>query len=404
MNKFRKLISGMVTIASAVTFSTAGLVSTAYAVGQLTTVSATLSDTRSGQQSNYAMSMKAATNGTVKAVVINFRRQPSTSSTTPNGLDLTSVSTAGNISLVSSGAAGTVANWAPTVDTTNQNITYVLSGGIAMNAGETLTFTIPSVSNNTITGSNQCDSVSETDTCYLWITTYSDTGATTAIDSGVTSYTVTTEQVVTATVDPSLTFTIGAVSASSIATNDTNANCTISAGVMDAVDTTTTTFPLGNIRVGVPKCAQQSYTVVTNASTGYDIRFKFFNSGASTRMMYGSAGEGVSTNFIVPFSATGGGSLVTSPTAFTTGSLGSTPNVDSAMLGIRTINGGVNGFGSNAYVGPVVGSGTGTLVMSKSGPDNGGTPAFITLKVITNAYAVADKYTGKAFNYITAKF
>lgn len=103
-----------------------------------------------------------------------------------------------------------------------------------------------------------------TGTCYVRITTYSDTVAGTASDTSVISMTVTRAVSVTATVDPSFTLSIAGVDPALTAT----ANGTTLTGT---VTSTITTIPFGNMTPGTEKFAAQSATVTTNAYGGYSI-------------------------------------------------------------------------------------------------------------------------------------
>ncbi len=96
------------------------------------------------------------------------------------------------------------------------------------------------------------------------ITTYSDTG-TTAIDSQSVGFAVTAGQVVTVSIDPSLTFAVNAVTNTSQSVN----------GTSTTVTTTNGTIPFGTVTSSSNAVAAHDLVVTTNAANGYTVYVKY---------------------------------------------------------------------------------------------------------------------------------
>src|SRR5690606_31878205 len=127
---------------------------------------------------------------------------------------------------------------------------------------EVITIVIANLTNVDAT-LNECDVVANSETCYLRIATFADGDTVpyvgSPIDNGVATFTTVVPTTVTAVVDPSLTFTITRVTATSSLMEtinnggDPDADCSASADVTASA----TTIEFGNVRVGQYKCAQQ---------------------------------------------------------------------------------------------------------------------------------------------------
>lgn len=392
MIQFRKLVSGVLSLSTALTLGGLGLVSSAYAL-PLTETFVTLGDSRGASSSTYIVSFKVASATSIKSMKFTFANRASGAVVVPpswDGSSATLLSVKKNTV-----AAGSFA--INTSDATNGNLSISDSSGIAVAAGNTLEITLGAIVNNsaTVSGGNECDTIANSDTCYVRVTTYSNDDLTGAIDASVASYTVVSSVQVQATVDPSLTFTVSAVNSGNIAGNDSNASCA------NPVTSTTTTLPFGNLGVGIAKnkCTQHSLAVATNANFGYDTYLKFIGAAAASNMMEGT----ISGNNIDPYTGTFG-----TPTAFSADPTGVTANVNTGWLGVRSTTIGAFG-GSNLYAGPTVNNdGTGTApgdkVMTKASPDLGTTPTYVTYKIAVNSLQPSDTYTGTAVYNVVAKY
>ena len=388
----RKFISSLLSLTTALGMTGLGLVASNAYAGQLTQSKVTLSDSRSGVVATHTIAFNVAATTAIKGIRLQYRRDPSGTAAAPQGIGLGS----GSLTSVTGGA--NTGSWSAVFDGSSNfeaDLTNT-SGSGALSAGATISVVLANITNNTSNpaGGNQCDSVADSDTCYIRITTFNtdntaNWNAGSTIDSSVTSYTVITPITVTATVDPSLNFTVGAVSGANIDTNDANASC----GTTNVVDTTTTTIPFGNLKIATAKCAQQSLTIVTNASNGYTIYQKFYNDGDPSNMMIGSN----TANNIDPYTGTFG-----TPTTFAAPT-GTTPSVNTGFLGTRSNT--IGAFAaSNKYAGPFVGAGSGSIVMSKGTPDDGTTPTYVTYKIQVDANQPADLYTGTLFYSVLANY
>lgn len=389
----RKFISSTLSASIALGFSTLGL-GTAFAAGQLTHNSISLSDDRISTSNNYTFQFNAATAATVKSIVLQFSQTPSGGVTLPHNLDTTGATT------TSVSVAGSVdANWSGLNKTTNGTLILSNSTGTAVGAANTVIVVMNSITNNDV--ASHCDGIAlnTTDTCYVQIATYnSDTtqNSTTLVDTGVSSYTVVTPITAQATVDPILNFVVTGVTGSNITSNDANAADTGGAATT-SVTTTPTSIPFGNVGVGKAKVAQQQLAVQTNANNGYNVYAKFagtqIGGSGSAYMMAGTQ----ASNKLDPFTAStatwSAPKVFIAPTSTTT-------NTNSGWCGMRTNNltvtgGTVPNFGTvNYFAPPAFGAGIGNAVMTDLGPDNGTSPTSVTYKIAVDAYQPADQYTG----------
>lgn len=403
MKQFRKLVSGALSLSTAFTLSGFGMATSAYAA-PLTESRVQMSDSRGAVASDHTVTFKVASTTSIKGFRLTYANRASGSVVIPG--TGAGAWAGGSATLTSVTVNGTPnAGWS--IDVTQAasdgRIFVVKAGGSgALVAGDEVAVTIANITNNTatISGGNECDTVANSDTCYVRIETHSSevlatmNGGGSLIDSSVASYTVISAVTATATVDPSLTFTVGSVNSGSITTNDTNAVCA------NSVTSTATTLPFGNLGVGISanRCAQHSLTVATNANFGYDVYLKFLGAAAASNMMVGT----ISGNNIDPYTGTYG-----TPTAFSADPTGTAANVNTGWLGVRTTD--IGGFGtSNYHYGPTVNATAlpGDIVMTKNGPDLGaaGDVRYVTYKIAVNALQPADTYTGTAQYNIVAKY
>jgi hypothetical protein len=268
--------------------------------------------------------------------------------------------------------------------------TVILTDSTGITLGSPNAPVVVTVNNITNPSLGDCSSTSpNAETCYLRLRAYTtEAGAGTLLDSGVTTFTATDAVSVTATVDPTLTFTVGAVADTAITTNDSYAI----AG--DKVTSTATACSFGNLGLTVGKLCQQSVAVRTNAQNGYNVYHKFAGADPALNLMMGT----YAGNNLDPFTST-----FASPGAFTSAPAGSAKNVNSGLVGIRST--GAAGFNANNTFGaPYVGTLSGNIVKSSTGPDDGTAAAYVTLKVWVNSFQPADTYTGTAVYNVVASY
>lgn len=214
----------------------------------LTNGSVTLSDSRPSTTSSYTFSFSGATNTTIKCAKISLSTSAS-ADTVPTGLGSSAAGVTVNAS--SSFVTG-ISGW--TLDKATNGILKIsnVTGGIAV--GTTGTIIIDGVTNG-----------STADTGYFArFNTYSDQACTSVVDSNTVSFIYTNGQVLTVTVDPSLTFTV----------NNVAVGQTVN-GVPTTVATTTNSIPLGSVTVGANVIAAQDLTVETNSGNGYTIYTRY---------------------------------------------------------------------------------------------------------------------------------
>jgi hypothetical protein len=414
-----KLISGLLTITTSLSFSAMGLASTAFAA-PITEAQTWLSDSRSATASQHTFFFKVPSTTSIGAIRFAYRIAPVITAAAPSGLTTTAASLVGG--LITTGATlvnGTVTGgtqstvWTSTVTTAALPYITKAAGTGALTANITVAAQLSNITNNngTITGAGECDTVTSSDTCYVGVTTFNTTATTpqitdvttttptNSIDFAWFTYTVLSAVTVTATVDPSLTFTLAGVASGAIGTNDTNASCSGT-----NVTTTASTVPFGNMTVGAgnAKCGQHDMRVATNAANGYITYMKFLGATAAANTMQGI----VTTNNIDPWTGTWG-----TPTAFTPG-FGTVSNVNSGFIGARVVvaagqTPGVAGFASsNVYAGPEVNN-TNTYtnaVMNSNSPDAGSAASFTTYKFMVSALQPADTYTGTVLYMVSPKY
>jgi hypothetical protein len=355
---------------------------------QLTQATVTLSNVVSQGNSSYTISFDAASTSNVGRIDFQYANTAS-GATLPNTLTTTSA-TLTSININGSPSAG----WS-LANTTNGFLSLTNSTPVAVTATQPIVIVLGNITNNSTTSGTQCDSVSNSDSCWIQITDFTASNGSTPVDSTTVTYTVITSVSVTATVDPILLFTVSGVTNSNISTNDAHATGTDSG--IQTTTSTATALQFGHVTVGVSKVAQQKLQVETNANNGYDVYNKF----TGTNAMIGSAN---SSNNIDPY--TGGGATWSSPTAWTTDPTGSAASVDSGWIGVRTTNGGVSGFGGDDLYGPPVVSDslTGNKVMHSTIPDIGTSGTYVSYKIRVNANQPADAYTGTVVYNVVANY
>lgn len=222
--------------------------------------------------------------------------------------------------------------------------------------------------------STACSASSNTSTktCYVRVTTYSDTNYTTAADATILSMTLTRSVSVTATVDPSFTLVISGIRPSQTATiNGTT--------LTSAITSTITTIPFGNLTPGTAKYVGQSATVTTNADGGYSI---------TARMSANMSGTAYGDD-IDQYTHTGGTATTTQSQSWTSPD-GTESGEDSGWLGVGTDDGDVTNAASNQFFS--LGT-TATTVARQTSSVQNEIDSFV-YAIQVNSYQKADSYSG----------
>lgn len=218
----------------------------------LTSAKDVISDSRAGVASLHTFTFTTPSSTAIKTILFQYCTTASGTCTAPTGMILTASPTLGTVT----GIAGTG---------------YAATGSSATCTGTgntdcTVTLTVTTPTTQTVTAvtvpldSGVTNPTSTNTTSFVRITTR-DTGPT-AIDTSTVAFaTLTTTSIaMTASVDPSFTFSIAAVnSGGTVNTATTN------------VTTTASTIPFGTLSSGSTKIAAHDVTVITNAASGYTV-------------------------------------------------------------------------------------------------------------------------------------
>lgn len=386
----RKFISSALTVSTSLALTGIGMVGTVHA-GTLTSVKATLSNPVGGQAATHTVAFKIKDTTAIHKVELSYQQAPSGTGSTSAGTSWAATTPVVALSTINNSTSGTPgADWDEA--TSGNVITLTRNAGAGdisgLSEGNEIILGVSGINNNSAT-SNDCDAIADSETCYIKITTKNASDG--VIDTAITSYTVISNITVSATVDPSLTFTVAAVNAANLTTNDNQA------GTCTAVTTTATTIPFGNVSVNVPKCGQQSLTVKTNAQNGYFVYNKFTGAEIMSGVYSG--------NNIDPFtaaSATWDGQDEPDAKAWASPT-GTTKNVDTGWLGVRSKNGGYT-FGNDSWAPASNAAGTGKKVVKNAGPSLGTTPVYVTYKFEVNALQPSDTYEGSMVYNVVATY
>jgi len=399
---------------TALGISTLGLAANAFAAGQITNVIVAPTVTTGGTTGvTFNISFTTPSTQDIKAFEFLFTTTPSDvggsnnillGATKPNNFTIpgtpTAVAKKGGVADTNFSVASTVNGGG------NGVILTATTAETGIGANTAWTFAIPTL---TLPAVGDCTaSATITDTCYVRIISFLDTG-TTIIDQAVGSFTFTTQINLTATVDPYMTFSVSGVNAT-WSNYDTNI---VETGTLKGITTTSaTSIPFGNITVGTNKFAMQQLDVRTNASTGYKVYQKMTTSAHAFVGTFGS-------NHIDPFDNGSSWDSAGAPTATAWAEPTGLVNVLSGWLGLQSAGPtGNSAIGAN-WVGPVTnGGGTGGIVKAKASPDNGvtgnsgnpstdasaGTSAYVTYRISVDAYQPADSYTGTMQYNVVANY
>lgn len=297
----------------------------------LTAASVTLSDSRPSQGSvSYAMRWTEATNVTLECITYVFTTT-ATGSTTPTMT--TTTADKGTFTNL------TAANW--TLDATVNGTIKITNASGENPAGAVIT---------------NFDDITNPDseaTFFMKINTYTDDGCSSLNDSSVVAFATTQAVLVSATIDPSLTFAVAGLSAGTNLKGSIN----VSTGCSDTA--TAVTFPTAMSADTNYQCGQ-SLTVSTNGGGGYTVTTRGTHASSDFLKHTGTPATTIADH-------TGSNA---SPTAFPTGTGGSGSEAfgytsDDATLGTGT----AGRFGANDVWAGFVNSGTtATEVAYSSGP------------------------------------
>ncbi|MFS8130491.1 MAG: hypothetical protein ACMG57_00785 [Candidatus Dojkabacteria bacterium] len=273
----------------------------------LSTGSVSLSDSRiNAASTTYTITFSGVTVTPIKCIKVAFS-DAATAGSKPTGMTITSLALSATSNYIP-----TPASWSPS----NVNATGISS--ITFATGETpASGTARTVVLTTITNGSVAGTI-----YFLQFSTYNNVDCvTTPVDSATIAYIYTNGQTVSASVDPTLTFSVAGV-ASAGTVNSTTTNIT----------TTSTTIPFGTITASTNKVAAQDLSIATNAGSGYTVTIKYTGT-------FSNGGGGVITDW------TGTNASPTTFSAAGTSAFGYT--TEDAVLGTGT----ASRFTSNKWAG-----------------------------------------------------
>lgn len=246
------LITFLVYVASPILTS---LVPTVWA-GSLTSANVTINDSRAGQSAQgHTFNFTPASTTAIKTVLMQYCTTASGSCTAPSGMVLTASPTLGTVT----GIDGT--GYAATATSSNCTGTGNTDCTITLTVTSPATQTVQAVAIPVTAGITNPTTV---DTTYFVRLTTRDTGPTT-IDTATVAFAILQSDsiTVTASVDPTFTFSVAAV----------NSGGSVN-GATTNVTTTATTVPFATLSSATPKIAAHDLTVTTNATSGYVLTIK----------------------------------------------------------------------------------------------------------------------------------
>ena len=253
-SKLVKIIVAMVSIAGL--GLNVGLANAA----SLTSASVALSDPRPSQALvTYSFTGSTVTNATaIKCVKVIFSTT-SAGNTAPTGFSGASTDTTGFGASTLVGSSAT--NWSLVktdgTGSTGQNniLTYTNSAAGSTPAGTTgQTFVIPKITNSSVPDVSY----------FMSLNTFSDTGCSAGIDTSVVKFINTNGSTLSLSVDPTLTFTVNPVAAS-----------TACDGTTTTAASTSTTIPFGSVSTASNAIVCQDLTASTNATNGYTVYTRY---------------------------------------------------------------------------------------------------------------------------------
>lgn len=244
----------------------------------LTNGSILLSDSRPSATSvTYTLTHSNVTTSTIRCIRVQFS-DAATGGSKPAGMNITSAALSG-----SSNYVPTPGSWS----VSNNNTTGVVS--ITNSSGETPA----SSSNRTVILTGITNGSSAATTYYVQFETFTNTDcATGPVDNAVTAFIYTNGQTMSATVDPTLSFSVN-----SVASGQSVNGSTTTAG------STSTTLPLGTLSVSANRVVAQDLTIGTNAQNGYTVTVAY--TGAMSNGSHNLANHTGTNSSPTAFSAAG---------------------------------------------------------------------------------------------------
>lgn len=295
-------------MAGAAVAMVAGNVLSAYAA-VLTSASLSLSDPRTTQSASYTF-QASNFSATARCITLEFNTAADGSGSVPTGMTTTGAS------LSASGTMITEASWTPDFTANGLLELTFATGETPANAG-TLIFT--SITNGS----------TEATTYFALFNTYSDTGCTTAVDEVVVAFVFSDGELVSLTVDPTLTFTVNTVSGG-VSVNGTNT--TVASGA--------TGIDYGNsVTSSANGVSAHRLDVTTNADGGYVVYIRHngdLTDQTSNTITVHSGTNGSPTAF--PAAGTEAWGYTTEDSSLTGGTADRFTNPGNAWAGFTTAN------------------------------------------------------------------
>lgn len=235
----------------------------------LTAGSVTLSDSRVNATTvTYTINFSSVTTSAIQCIRVKFS-DAATAGSKPTGMTITGTALGG-----SSNYIPTPASWTATPNNTTGVVDITFATGETPASGTARTVILTGITNGSVAGTAY----------FLQFSTYADDDCTTGpVDNATIAYIYTDGQTVTASIDPTLTFSVAGV-ASGQSVNGSTTNVT----------TTSTTVPFGTITAATNKIAAQDLTIATNASGGYTVTIRY--TGTFTNGTGGNITDHTGTN------------------------------------------------------------------------------------------------------------
>jgi hypothetical protein len=243
MKRINKILLAIVSIIPAIAvLANIGLADAA----TLTSASMTLSDSRPSVVASYSFNASGFTTATaIECIQLKFNTSADMSGSVPTGMTTTSVTLA-------SSTLVTATNWTAS-SATNGTVKLSYTTGAA-----------PAASGNVVLGNITNGSTAGT-AYFVQVNTYSGACGTGLVDTSTVGFIYTAGQAVTASVNPTLAFTVAGL-ASSTSINGSTTN----------VATTSGTIPFGSTAtISTNAVAAQALSVSTNSGNGYSVYISY---------------------------------------------------------------------------------------------------------------------------------
>ncbi len=216
----------------------------------LSTGSVSLTDSRiSATSVNYTITFSNVTLTPIKCIKVAFS-DAATAGSKPSGMTISSLALSGTSNYIP-----TPASWTPSNDNSGGISSITFSSGETPASGTARTVVLTTITNGSVAGT----------VYFLQFSTYNNIDcATSPVDNATIAYIYTNGQTVSASVDPTLTFSVaGVATAQSVNSSTTN------------ITSTSTTIPFGTITASTNKIAAQDLSIATNAGSGYTVTIRY---------------------------------------------------------------------------------------------------------------------------------